>query len=61
MRRKLAPLPRQIINVDSRGRITLPEYLREAAGIVPDSWVEVEAYPALVDMKCKGLTLRKAL
>ncbi len=60
MGRKLAPLPRQTIQVDSRGRITIPEYLREAANLNPGSWVEVSAYPDLVDMKCRGLTLRKA-
>lgn len=60
MRRKLAPLPRQTIQVDSRGRITIPEYLREAADLSPGSWVEVSAYPDLTDMKCRGLTLRKA-
>lgn len=60
MGRKLAPLPRQTIQVDSRGRITIPEYLRDAADLVPGSWVEVAAYPDLIDMKCKGLSLRKA-
>ena len=60
MGRKLAPLPRQTIQVDSRGRITIPEYLREAADVGPGAWVEIEAYPDLKDMKCKGLTIRRA-
>jgi AbrB family looped-hinge helix DNA binding protein len=59
MGRKFAPLPRQTIQVDSRGRITIPDYLREAANLEPGSWIEVAAYPELKDMKCKGLTLRR--
>ena len=60
MGRKFAPLPRQTIQVDKRGRITIPDYLRDAANLNPGTWVEIEAYPELKDMKCKGLTLRKA-
>jgi len=60
MPRKYPPLPRQTIQVDSRGRLTIPEYLREAADMKPGTWVEVSAYPDLTDMKCRGLTLRKA-
>ena len=60
MGRKFAPLPRQTIQVDNRGRITIPEYLRDAANLTPGSWVEVAAYPDLVEMKCKALTLKKA-
>ena len=60
MGRKYAPLPRQTIQIDKRGRITVPEYLREAANLEPGSYVEVEAYPELKDMKCKVLILRRA-
>jgi len=60
MGRKYAPLPRQTIQIDSRGRITVPEYLREAANLESGSWVEVEAYPELKDMKCKVLIIRRA-
>jgi len=60
MGRKFAPLPRQTIQVDHRGRITIPDYLREAAGIIPGSWVEVAAYPDLTEMKCNALTVKKA-
>jgi len=59
MGRKLQPLPRQRIQVDDRGRITLPEYLREASGIEKRSWIEIEAYPDLSGMKCKALTIKK--
>ena len=59
MGRKFAPLPRQVVQVDARGRFTIPEYLRDAAGIEAGSWVEVEAYPDLTEMKCKALTVKK--
>jgi len=59
MGRKFAPLPRQTVLVDERGRLTIPEYLRDAAGIEPGSWVQLDAYPDLVEMKCKALTIKK--
>jgi len=46
--------------MDERGRVTIPIYLREAADLIPGSWVEVAADPGFVDMKCRGLTVRKA-
>ena len=58
MPRKYAPLPRQIIQIDKRGRVTIPDYLREAAGLKLNSWITVEAYPDLE--KCKVLTIKKA-
>jgi len=54
---KLQNLPRQTVYVDKRGRFTIPEYLREAAGIKAESWVEVEAKPSLEN--CKGLLIMK--
>jgi AbrB family looped-hinge helix DNA binding protein len=33
MPRKVPELPRATVWVDERGRITIPQYLREAAGI----------------------------
>ncbi|MBA7490013.1 hypothetical protein ES702_00547 [subsurface metagenome] len=56
--RKLRRLPRQTVWVDNKGRFTIPEYLREAAGINKESWVEVEAYPELE--KCKYLAIKRA-
>ena len=59
MGRKFAPFSRQTIQVDERGRITIPDYLRNAAGITPGSWIDIEAYPDLNEMKCKALTIKK--
>ena len=58
MPRRLAPLPRQTIQVDNRGRITIPDYLRDAAKLTPGSWIEIEAHPNLEE--CKRLTIRRA-
>jgi len=60
MPKKHAPLPRATIQVDDRGRITIPDYLRDAADTGPGTWVEIEAYPELKDGKCKGLMLRRS-
>lgn len=57
MPRKLQNLPRQIVYVDERGRITIPDYLRKAAGIKKDGWVLVEADPNLEN--CKGLLIMR--
>jgi len=51
--RKLRRLPRQTVWVDNKGRITIPENLREASSIKKQSWGDVEAYPDLE--KCKSL------
>jgi len=48
-------LPRQTIQVDDRGRITIPDYLRKAAKIKNGGWVTVHAEPNLKE--CKGLLL----
>ena len=60
MPKKLARLPRQTIWMDDRGRLTIPEYLREAMGMNKGVgvFVEVAAEPNLDD--CKGLLLRKS-
>jgi len=55
MPRKMPQLPRQTIQVDDRGRITIPDYLRKAAKIKNDGWVTVHAEPNLKE--CKGLLL----
>ena len=56
--RKIRRLPRQTVWVDKKGRITIPEYLREASSIKKESWVDVEAYPDLE--KCKSLFIIKS-
>ena len=60
MPKKLAELPRQTVWMDDRGRMTIPEYLREAMGLKKGagSFVEVSAEPNLDN--CKGLLLRKS-
>jgi len=55
MPRKMPKLPSQTIQVDSRGRITIPDYLRDAAKIKNDGWVTIHAEPNLKE--CKGLLL----
>jgi len=55
--KKIQELPRQTVWVDKRGRFTIPEYLREAAGIEMESWVEVVAEPNLEN--CKTLFIKK--
>jgi len=54
---KLRRLPRQTVWMDEKGRIVIPKYLREAAGLSKKSWVEVLAEPNLEN--CKGLLLMK--
>jgi len=58
MPKKLARLPRQTVWVDKRGRFTIPNYLRKAAGIEGESYIDVVAEPNLD--KCKGLLLVKS-
>ena len=57
MPKKIPELPRATIWVDSRGRVTIPEYLRNALGLSEGGWLELEAYPSLDD--CKALILKK--
>ena len=57
MPKKIPELPRATTWVDSRGRVTIPEYLRNALGLHEGGWLELEAYPSLDD--CKALILKK--
>ena len=57
MPKKIPDLPRATIWVDSRGRVTILEYLRNALGLHEGGWLELEAYPSLDD--CKALILKK--
>jgi len=52
-------LPRDIVKVDSKGRITLPKKFRKALGLKDGekSAVMVEAYPNLKDVK--ALVIKK--
>jgi len=58
MPKKLPELPRATVWMDERGRITIPEYMRNASDLEEGSWVEIEAYPSLEE--CKSLLIRKA-
>jgi len=55
--KKIPKLPRQTIYMDDRGRVVIPEYLREACGLEVPGWVVIERYPA--EGECKSLFLRK--
>lgn len=52
-------LPREIVKVDSKGRITLPKKFRKALGLKDgEKWaVMIEAYPNLKDVK--ALVIKK--
>ena len=56
--KKLPELPRQTVWMDERGRVVVPEYLREACGLEVPGWVVIERYPA--EGECKALFLKKA-
>ena len=55
--KKIPKLPRQTVWMDERGRVVVPEYLREACGLEVPGWVVIERYPA--EGECKSLFLRK--
>jgi len=56
--KRVPELPRQRVWMDARGRIVVPEYLREALGLQIPCWVDIERYPA--EGECKTLFLKKA-
>ena len=55
MPRQLYPLRRKTVFVDSRGRMTVPEYMREAVGMATPGWIELVAEPTLEN--CKGILI----
>ncbi len=55
--KKVQKLPRQTVWIDERGRLVIPEYLREACGLEVPGWVVVERYPT--EGECKSLFIRK--
>jgi bifunctional DNA-binding transcriptional regulator/antitoxin component of YhaV-PrlF toxin-antitoxin module len=57
MPKTIPELPRATIWMDIRGRVTIPEYLRNALGLHEGGWIELEAYPSLDE--CKTLILKK--
>lgn len=56
MPRQLVPLPRATVWVDSRGRMTVPEYMRDAAKMETPGWVTLTAEPKLEG--CKAIMIR---
>lgn len=44
-------LPRKPVYIDKKGRIVIPEYMRESIGIEKDSWISLEKYPLEGDTK----------
>ncbi len=55
--KKIPKLPRQTVWMDDRGRIVVPEYLREAVDLEVPGWVLIERYP--LEGECKTLFLKK--
>lgn len=56
----MSRLPRKWVFMDEKGRITIPQYMREALDIPSDT----KNYPMLVEAvpdleNCKGLMIRK--
>ena len=53
-------LPRKWVLMDKKGRVTIPQYLREAFGLpdeVENIPLVIEAYPSLKE--CKTLFIKK--
>jgi len=56
--KKIPKLPRQTVWMDERGRVVVPEYLRDDCGLKVPGWVLIERYPN--EGECKTLFLKKA-
>jgi len=57
--KKIPKLPRQTIWIDERGRVVVPDYMRDAIGLKIPGWVVIERYPA--EGECKTLFIKKPL
>jgi len=44
--------------MDERGRIVVPEYLRDDLGLEIPCWIDIERYP--IEGECKTLFIKKA-
>lgn len=55
--KKVPELPRQTIWMDGRGRVVVPEYMREALGLEVPCWVVMERYPP--EGECKTLFIKR--
>jgi len=55
--KRVPKLPRQRIYMDERGRIVVPEYLRDALGLEIPCWIDIERYP--IEGDCKTLFIKK--
>ncbi|GAG64474.1 unnamed protein product [marine sediment metagenome] len=55
--RKIRKLPRQTIWMDKKGRIVIPDYLREDLDLETPGWVVIERYPP--EGECKTLFIKR--
>ena len=55
--KKVPELPRQTIWMDERGRIVVPDYMRDDLGLELPGWVIIERYPS--EGECKTLFIKK--
>ena len=55
--KRVPELPRQRVWMDDRGRVVVPDYMRDAIGLEVPGWVVIERYPA--EGECKTLFLKK--
>ena len=52
-------LPRKRVIMDRKGRLTIPDYMRRAFGLVPgeDAFLTIEAFPSLEE--CKTIFIKR--
>ena len=55
----LEKLPRKRVIMDRKGRLTIPDYMREAFGLTKgeDAFLTIEAYPNLEE--CKTIFIKR--
>jgi len=54
--RKSPELPRHTIWMDEKGRIVVPQYMREALGLKVPGWILIERYP--IEGECTAIFIR---